>query len=79
MTNTKIREAIDAAGGPPAVAALLGVSVQAVYFWRSGKRRLPPEHCAALEAASGGRVTRRDLRPSDWSRIWPEMAVQEVA
>lgn len=32
------------------------------------------ERCAAIEAATHGEVTRRDLRPDDWEQIWPELA-----
>ncbi|WP_132477967.1 hypothetical protein [Paracandidimonas soli] len=29
---------------------------------------------AEIEAITGNAVTRRDLRPDDWERIWPELA-----
>lgn len=72
-----IVKAIETAGGPAKVAALLGVSVQAVCFWRDGDRRLPPEHCALIELACGGVVTRRELRPQDWWLIWPELITDD--
>ncbi len=76
---SKIKEAVEAAGGPSAVAELLGVSVQAVCFWRDGKRSFPPEFCAPLEKACNGSVSRSDMRPSDWSRIWPELVGADAA
>ena len=66
-----IREAIERAGGPAAVAKLCRVSVQAVCFWRDGRRRLPVEHVTTLAKASG--VPRWALRPVDWALIWPEL------
>ena len=36
---------------------------------------MPPEHCAVIEARTG--VSRRDLRPDDWHRIWPELVNAE--
>ncbi|WP_311223731.1 MULTISPECIES: YdaS family helix-turn-helix protein [unclassified Acidovorax] len=33
-----------------------------------------PLNCVAIEHATGGQVTRRDLRPHDWASIWPELA-----
>lgn len=37
--------------------------------------RIPsPVNCVAIEQATGGLVTRRDLRPNDWASIWPELA-----
>ncbi|MEF8755966.1 MAG: helix-turn-helix domain-containing protein [Accumulibacter sp.] len=71
---SEIHKAIEIIGGPSKTAAVLGVSPQAVCFWRDGKRRFPAELCAAIERATGGAVTRRDLRPDDWARIWPELA-----
>lgn len=43
--------------------------------WQHGyaDRRPSPEYCVAIEQATGGKVTRRDLRPDDWMRIWPEL------
>ena len=39
----------------------------------AGRRRPPAEICPGIELATGGRVHRRDLRPDDWHRIWPEL------
>jgi len=43
--------------------------------WQHGyaKRKPGPAYCRAIETATDGAVTRRDLRPNDWHRIWPEM------
>lgn len=69
-----IQQAIEAAGGPSKLAAGLGVTPQAVCFWRDGMRRLPFEHGPAIERLAGGAVTRQQLFPDDWQRVWPEMA-----
>lgn len=37
-------------------------------------QRLGPTLCVSIERATNGAVTRRDLRPDDWARIWPELA-----
>jgi DNA-binding transcriptional regulator YdaS (Cro superfamily) len=44
--------------------------------WQHGyAARLPgPIYCVAIERATAGAVTRRDLRPDDWAEIWPELA-----
>jgi len=40
--------------------------------------RIPdPANCVAIERATGGAVTRRDLRPDDWHMIWPELVTAE--
>lgn len=38
-------------------------------------RRIPSAiNCVAIELATDGRVTRKDLRPDDWALIWPELS-----
>lgn len=54
-----------------------GVSSDAqIRQWQHGyaNRRPGPAHCVAIERATKGAVTRRDLRPDDWHLIWPELA-----
>lgn len=41
--------------------------------WLSGHRPVSPEKCVAIEKATQGQVTRKDLRPDDWMNIWPEL------
>ena len=61
-------------GGLTAAAEKLpGVkSYQTIQQWR--KAGVPIEHCSDIEIATNGEVTRRELRPDDWQRIWPELA-----
>ena len=54
------------------VAHALGVSGSLVTQWAAGKP-VSEIRCVALERATSGAVTRRDLRPDDWWRIWPEL------
>lgn len=42
--------------------------------WADGTRPVPIHFCSKIEAATGGAVTRRELRPDDWMTIWPELA-----
>lgn len=39
-----------------------------------GYRPCSAELAADIERATGGTVTRKDMRPDDWQRIWPELA-----
>lgn len=55
------------------LARLLGTSQPLVHKWLSSKNPLAPEHCALIERATNGSVTRRELRPDDWHLIWPEL------
>ena len=63
-------------GGTQQLAAAIGVTFQTVHQWRKdgeGSRPVPIGRCAAIEAATKGAVSRRDLRPNDWHLIWPEL------
>ena len=60
-------------GGRIALAGVLNVTQAAVGNWKL-RGSVPIEHCAAIERATAGAVTRQDLRPNDWESIWPELA-----
>lgn len=47
--------------------------------WAAGSRRVPLEHCAALERATHGAFRRWEHYPNDWHRIWPELVGTEGA
>jgi len=67
------RKAAKSLGGHAAVARLLNLPDRRnVFPWTSGRRVFPEAYCIAIERATGGMVTRADLRPHDWQQIWPE-------
>lgn len=55
----------------------IGAHPPDVSNWSSNKRPVPINRCVAIEQATTGAVSRRDLRPDDWMLIWPELADQE--
>jgi len=61
-----------------AFAASLGVSSGLVYQWLKGIRPVAAEQCVAIEQATKGQVTRKDLRPTDWHLIWPELIDKDL-
>jgi len=77
--NETMQRAADACGGQAKLARLIGVTNPTVNQWVRGSRPVPIERCPDIERATGGAVTRRDLRPDDWQRIWPELAKSEAA
>lgn len=64
-------------GSQSALAERLGVTQQAVSWWRKSGV-FPEKYCADIERITGGRVSRQVLRPSDWARIWPELAIAQA-
>lgn len=39
-----------------------------------GNKVSSAEIASSIELATSGAVTRQELRPDDWSRIWPELS-----
>jgi len=56
------------------LARAIGAPIPNMSNWASGKRPVPIERCLAIERATGGLVTRGDLRPHDCMNIWPDIA-----
>ncbi|WP_434663523.1 Cro/CI family transcriptional regulator [Paraburkholderia sp. A3BS-1L] len=73
MSKHPIETAAAIVGSYRALAEILGVTKGAVHQWMQAGRRVPIEHCAPIEAATRGVVTRQMLRPEDWKSIWPEL------
>lgn len=72
-------------GSQAALARALEVPQSLPSAWASAdpekRRPVPIERCLAIERATNGAVTRRDLRPDDYWAIWPDLerAPAEVA
>lgn len=64
-------------GAATRLAKEIGGYSSDVSDWCTGARQVPLEHCVAIEQATKGQVTRKDLRPDDWERIWPELSEKE--
>lgn len=55
------------------LAADVEIAQAYVYQIAHGVRPASPERAVQIERATSGQVTRRDLRPTDWGDIWPEL------
>lgn len=65
-----IFKAIEIAGGAAKLADQLGVTYQAVCFWRDGERKFPAHLAPSLERFTDGQVRCEELRPDvDWAFI----------
>lgn len=58
--ETPFARALRLVGGPTRMAELCGVKRPSVYKWI---RQVPAERAIAIEKATGGKVTRHQLRP----------------
>lgn len=68
-------------GSLSALASAIGVAQSTPSMWKA-RGNVPSEYCLAIERATDGKVTRADLRPDDYWRIWPDLpapTAQEVA
>ncbi len=68
-------ELIDALGGTAAAAKLCGIKAPSVSGWKEAGR-IPEDKLIrlALVAESRGIATRKQIFPSEWQIIWPELA-----
>lgn len=63
-------------GGASKLAEAIGVSASFLSQMAAGSSAISPARCVSIEKATGGTVSRRDLRPDDWQDIWPELINQ---
>ena len=61
MSADPLSKAIEAAGGQATLARALGITYQAIDSWK--KRGTPGPRVLEVEAATGGKVSRHELRP----------------
>lgn len=61
-------------GRQAALAIHLGVPAPNVCSWVSGQKSPSVKAAVVIEQFTGGQVTRKDLFPNDWQKIWPELA-----
>ncbi len=61
-------------GAAKKLAESLGISKSYLSQLASGAAPISPARCVQIEMATGGEVSRKDLRPDDWESIWPELA-----
>jgi len=62
-------------GRSAALAERLRVSRSYLSQLAYGKAPLSPERCVDIWRETDGLVTRQELRPNDWQRIWPELVM----
>ena len=70
MGKNALKRAVAIAGSQSALADLIGTTQSQVWYWLSRARKAPPgEYVLRIETATGGKITRHDLRPD----LYPEV------
>ena len=54
-------------------AKRISVPFASLSNWRHGKRNIPINMAVLIEKETDGLVTRKEMRPKDWMKIWPEL------
>ena len=49
----------------------MNLTRQVVQAWKTNG--IPARYCSQLEQMTGGKVTRKEMRPNDWMQFWPEL------
>lgn len=55
------------------LASALNVSPSYLSQMAAGSAPISPARAVAIEKESGGQVTRKEMFPTDWHLIWPEL------
>lgn len=69
----KLIEYVKGRGSQRDLADKIGITPVLISQWANALRPVPPERCVEIERATDGEVSRKDLRPDDWHKIWPEL------
>lgn len=70
-----LKEHIEAKRGNATILSeKIGVSLSYLSQLAVEGAQVSPIRAVEIEQATGGEVTRQELRPDDWARIWPELA-----
>lgn len=72
MGGDALAAAVDLVGGQAKLARMLGVSQPNVWHWLHKSERVPGEYVLKIEEATGGRVSRHDLRPDLYPKTMTE-------
>ena len=67
-TNPLIEKALEGFGSQAALAEAAGFSQTAINFILNGKMGISAEMAVGIDRATGGRVSKSDLRPDLWPR-----------
>lgn len=60
-------------GNQSYLAKQTGISPAFINQIARGLRNVPVQSAAAIEKATKGAVTRQEMFPDDWDKIWPEL------
>ena len=61
------------------LAAEIGINPSFLSQMAGGDRAVSPEYAVSIELATNGAVTRKDLRPNDFWKIWPDLSKESPA
>ena len=61
-------------GRQASLAKAIGAHAPDISRWADGSRTIPFHFGAPIELATCGQVTRKEMFPCDWERLWPELA-----
>lgn len=73
MSTSPLDRAVEIVGTQEALASAIGIKSPSISEWRQ-RGRVPAERCADIERATGGEVTRAELRPDLWGEQPQEAA-----
>lgn len=74
MSSMTLHEYLSQARGRQALLAkAICAHAPDISRWADGSRAIPFHFGAPIELATGGQVTREEMFPCDWEKLWPEL------
>lgn len=74
MTIAALQKAITVLGSQSALAREVGVKQGNVWNWLNITKKVPAEYVLKIETATGGAISRHELRPDIYPEIEPDIA-----
>lgn len=56
------------------LARAIGAHASDLCDWASGERPIPIKYGYLIEQETGMAVTRKEMFPDEWEKLWPELA-----
>ena len=64
-------------GRQASLSKAIGAHAPDLSRWADGTRPIPVPFGAQIEKATNKLVTRQEMFPDDWEKIWPELATKK--
>jgi DNA-binding transcriptional regulator YdaS (Cro superfamily) len=69
MNTNALQQAISIAGSQVALGKLINSPQSTIWSWLNRDKKVPAERCLAIQKATNGKITAKELRPDIFGTI----------